>query len=92
MILKKPKYTIDRPTRTELLHKATIVLYVDREDGVTIRKNRYGPTGKVSTKDLINILTRILVEHIFGGRMKLFQESMRLRLKGAINKIVKDGA
>ena len=87
-----PKFRFTRPTQRELLYNANLVLYVDRKDGVTIHKNRWGPHGKVSTKELVNILTRILVEHIFGGRMKLFQEGMRWRLKGAINKIVKDGA
>lgn len=86
------KFHIKRPSQRELLHRANLVLYVDYRDGVTIHKNRWGPTGKVSTKELISLLTRILVEHVFGGRMKVFQEGMRWRLKGAINKIVKDGA
>ncbi len=83
---------IHRPTHMERLHRANFVIYVDPKNGVHVAKNRYGPHGKVSTKDLINIVTRILVEHIFDGRMKLFQEGMSWRLKGAINKIVKDGA
>ena len=74
------------------LHNADIVLYLDNNDGVYVAKNRWGETGAVSVRELINILTRILVEHIFDGRMKLFQEMMRVRLKGAIHKIVKDGA
>lgn len=83
---------IKHPTLTERMFRANFVIFVDPRDGVHVAKNRYGPHGKVSTKDLINVLTRILVEHIFDGRMKLFQEGMRWRLKGVINKIVKDGA
>jgi len=84
---------IKHPTLTERMHRANFVIFVDRRDGVHVAKNRSsGKTGNVSTKELINILTRILVEHIFDGRMKVFQEGMRWRLKGAINKIVKDGA
>jgi hypothetical protein len=81
-----------RPTITERMHKADLAIFVDHKDGVRVVKNRHGPHGKVSTKELINILTRILVEHVFDGRMKVFQEGMKWRLKGAINKIVKDGA
>jgi len=83
---------IKRPTFTERMHSANMVIFVDRKDGVHVAKNRYGPHGKVPTKDLINLLTRILVEHVFDGRMRVFQEGMRIRLKGAIKKIVKDGA
>jgi len=83
---------IKRPSHAELLHRANLVLYVDYRDGVTIHKNRWGPHGKVSTKELIEILTRVLVEQVFDGRMKLFQGAMQSRLKGAIKKIVKEGA
>lgn len=81
-----------RPTLKERMHSADFVILVDHRDGVHVAKNRYGAHGKVSTKELINILTRILVEHVFDGRMKVFQEGMRWRLKAVINKIVKDGA
>ena len=83
---------IKHPTLTERMHSANFVIFVDHRKGVHVAKNRYGPHGEVSTKELINILTRILVEHVFDGRMKVFQEGMRWRLKGVINKIVKDGA
>jgi len=84
-------FNITRPTLTERMHGANIVILIDRK-GVHIAKNRYGPNGKVSTLELIDILTRILVEHVFDGRMKVFQEGMRWRIKGAIKKIVKEGA
>lgn len=84
---------IKRPTRNELLYNAELALYVNSRDGkVNIHKNRFGPTGEVSTKDLIDIVTRILVRQIFGNRMLVFRAGMRLRLKRAINKIVKEGA
>ena len=89
--LSSQEIRIKHPTLTERMHSANAVIFIDKK-GVHVAKNRYGPHGKVSTKDLINIVTRILVEHIFDGRMKLFQEGMHWRLKGAINKIVKDGA
>ena len=85
------KFKMTRPTLTERMHKADFVIFVDHRKGVHVAKNRYGPNGEVSTKDLIEVLTRILVEHVFDGRMKVFQEGMRWRLKGAIKKIVKDG-
>ena len=85
-------YSIKKPSRTLLESRANVVLYVDRTDGVYIHKNRYdGKTGKVNTKDLVNILCHILSEHVFGGNIKLFQEGMRLRLKKAINRIIKKG-
>jgi hypothetical protein len=80
------------PTSLQRHHHANIVLYLDSATGVFVGKNRWGPNGKVSTKELINILVRILVEHVFDGRMTLFQGMMERRLKGAIKKIVKDGA
>ena len=85
-------YSLRKPSRTLLETRANVVLYVDRTDGVYIHKNRYdGKTGKVSTKELVNILCHILSEHVFNGNIKLFQEGMRLRLKKAINRIIKKG-
>ena len=88
----RSNFGITRPTLTERMHDANFVIFVDHRKGVHVAKNRFGPNGEVSTKELIEILTRILVEHVFTGRMKVFQEGMRWRLKGAIKKIVKDGA
>ena len=94
--IRKPgifKPLIKHPTRSELLYNADLALYVNARDGkVYIHKNRFGPTGEVSTKDLIDILTRILVRQIFGNRMLVFRAGMKVRLKRAINKIVKEGA
>ena len=92
MITIPGKFHIKLPTLTDRMHRANFVIFVDHRDGVHVAKNRYGPHGKVSTKELVNLLTRILVEHVFDGRMKVFQEGMRWRLKAVINKIVKDGA
>ncbi len=80
-----------RQGRSERHFRSNIVLYLDCKNGVYIAKNRYGPHGKVSTKELIDILCHILCEHIFNGRMQLFQEGMKWRLKGAINRIIKKG-
>jgi hypothetical protein len=92
-LIDNKKFKITRPTLTERMHNANFVIFVDHRNGVHVAKNRHsGKTGKVSTKELINILTRILVEHIFDGRMIIFQEAMKWRLKAAIKKIVKDGA
>ena len=85
------KIKIRRPTQRELLFNANLALYVDHKDGVMIHKNRWGATGKVNTEELIGILCRILVEHIFDGRMKLFEEGMYIRLKWAVKRIVKRG-
>ena len=75
----------------ERLYNANLALYVDYEKGVLIHKNRWsGITGKVTTKELVNIVCRILAEHIFDGRMKLFQAGMEKRLKWAVNRIIKE--
>ena len=83
-------FKIKRPTRTELLYRANLALYVDHEDGVMIHKNRWGPHGKVDTEELIPILCRVLVEHVFDGRMALFQAGMQEKLEGAVNRIIKE--
>ena len=88
-----PSHTHDPgPFSLQRVHSANIVIYLDHKEGVYVAKNRWGPSGEVSTKELINTLVRILVEHIFDGRMTLFQGMMERRLKGAIKKIVKEGA
>jgi len=82
---------IKRPTQSELLYNADLAFYVHHKDGVRIHKNRWGPTGKVSTKELVTILCRVLVEHVFDGKVKLFQVGMETRLRWAVNKIIKEG-
>jgi len=84
-------FKIKRPTPLERLYNAKVAIFVDHKDGVMIDKNCWGPHGKVNTSELIEILCRILVEHVFDGRMKLFQEGMRKRLKYVIKRIVKKG-
>ena len=85
------EYKISRPTQRELLYNANLAIYVDHKDGVMIHKNRWGPHGKVNTDELIEILCRVLVEHVFNGRMQLFQAGMQKRLRYAIKRIVKKG-
>lgn len=87
----KKTFKITRPTQSELLYNANLAIYVDHKNGVMIHKNRWGPHGKVNTSELIEILCRVLVEHIFDGRMKMFQEGMRKRLQYAMKRIVKKG-
>ncbi len=85
-------YSITRPTRTEREFRADIILHVDSKNGTYIHKNRYGPHGKVNTEELVGILCHILSEHLFyNSKIKLFREGMRLRLKQAINRIIKKG-
>jgi hypothetical protein len=84
-------YSLRSLSKTMLEHSANVIIYVDHKDGVHIHKNRYGPTGKASTEELVNILCHVLAEHVFNGNIKLFQEGMRLRLKKAINRIMKKG-
>ncbi len=79
------------PSLRDLMYSANVAIYLDQKTGVKVHKNRWGATGKVSTNQLIEILCLILVEQIFNGRMKLFQEGMRIRLIWAIKKIVKRG-
>lgn len=84
-------FKMKRPSPMERTHRATIKLYVDCRDGVYIAKNRHGPTGKISTKDLINIICYILTEQVFDGKMKFFQEGMiEESLKPAIYKILEE--
>ena len=84
-------FKIKHPTMMECIHNATVIIYIDHKDGVNIHKNRYGPTGKVCTKDLVNILCHTLAEQVFDGRMIMFQEGMKKKFKKAINKIIKKG-
>ncbi len=84
-------FKIKRPTPMERTHRATIKLYVDHTDGVHIAKNRYGPTGNVNTECLVDILSHVLAEQVFDGRMVMFQEGMKRKFKKAINKIIKKG-
>lgn len=83
-------YKIKRPTPMERTHHATIKLYVDRRDGVYIAKNRYGPTGNVNTECLVDILSHVLAEQVFDGRMIMFQEGMKIKFIKAITKIIKE--
>jgi len=84
-------YKIKRPSPMERTYRANIKLYVDHSNGVHIAKNRYGPTGKVKTKDLIDIICYILTEHVFDGKIKLFQEGMiEESLKPAIYKVLEE--
>ena len=84
-------YQVSRPTALERTHNASLIIYVDHKNGVHIAKNRYGATGKVCTKDLVNILCHTLAEQVFDGRMILFQEGMKKQFKKAINRIIKEG-
>ena len=89
----KPKFKFSRPTLTERMYAAHVVIFFNPKDGVQIHKNRYGSAkGKVSTSALISILVKLLVHNIFEKRMKLFKVGMEMRLKKAIKKIVKEGA
>ncbi len=84
-------FKIKHPTLMERTRSASLIIYVDHKDGVHIAKNRYGATGKVCTKDLVNILCHTLAEQIFDGRMILFQEGMKTKLIKVINKVIKEG-
>ena len=84
-------FKIKRPTQRELLYNALLAIYVDRKDGVQIHKNAInGITGNPSTEDLVPILCRVLVEHVFDGRMALFQAGMQKKLERAVNRIIKE--
>ncbi len=84
-------FKIKHPTLMERTHSANVIIYIDHKDGVYVQKNRYGATGKICTKDLVNILCHTLAEQIFDGRMILFQEGMKKKFKKAINRIIKEG-
>ena len=82
-------FKIKYPTPLQRTHMATLIIYVDHKDGVHITKNRYGPTGKVKTKDLIDIVCYMLGEHTLN--IKLFQEEMiEESLKPAIYKVLRE--
>ena len=83
-------YKIKRPTPLERTHSASLILYVDRIDGVHIAKNRYGPSGNVNTECLVDILSHILAEQVFDGRMVMFQEGMKIKLIKAMTKIIEE--
>ena len=84
-------FKIKRPGPTERTHRATIKLYLDSREGVYVEKNKYGPTGKVDIRDLIDIICYILGENVFDGRMKFFQEEMiEQSLKPAICKVLRE--
>jgi len=76
---------------TQRLFRATFALYVDKDDGVRIVKNRFGEVGKVSTSKLVDCLSDILVQQVFEERMLIFQEGMKQQLKQGIKKIIKEG-
>jgi len=83
---------ITRPTKREREYRAEIILYLDRKDGVYIKKSRYGNSGKVNTEELVDVLCHVLSSHVFfNSKIKLFQEGMKHRLKRAINRIIKKG-
>jgi hypothetical protein len=84
-------YKIKHPTQTERNYNANVIIYVDHRDGVFVAKNRYGPTGKVDTEVLVDILTITLAEQVFDGRTVIFQEGMKQKFEKAINKIIKEG-
>lgn len=84
-------YKIKHPTMRERMHSANVIIYIDHREGVFVHKNRYGPTGKICTNDLVNILCHTLAEQVFDGRMIVFQEGMKKKFKKAINKIIKKG-
>ena len=85
-------YSTTRPTTTDRIHHADFVLLVDHEGGPYVYKNRYsGITGGVSTKALVKILCRVLVEYLFNGRMKMFQVGMQKKLEWTVNRIIKRG-
>lgn len=84
-------FKIKRPTLTEKMHSATIIIMVDHKEGVRIEKNRYGTTGKPSTKELVDVLCTILADYAFDGRMKIFQAGMKKFLKRAVHKTLKKG-
>jgi len=84
-------FKIKHPTPLERTYSANLILYIDHIDGVYIAKNRYGPTGNVNTECLIDILSHILAERVFDGRMVMFQEGMKRKLIKAMTKIIEKG-
>jgi hypothetical protein len=78
-----------RPER--LVEQADVAIIASRREGVNVIKNRYfGKTGKVEdTDELIVLLCRILVEHIFKGRMTMFQEAMKERMVKSLRRKLK---
>jgi hypothetical protein len=79
-----------RQSITMKLYNATIMLSLDHRDKVEIIKNRHG-SNEVTSENLIELLTEILVKHIFSGGMDMFQESMKNELKKAIYQTLEGG-
>jgi len=84
-------YKIKRPTLNEKVYSADIIIFLDHIHGIDIYKNRYGQHGKNTTEELVEILSLILTEHLFNGRLKLFQAGMQTKIKTAINKVIERG-
>lgn len=75
----------DGPSNLERTHQAHKIVSLGRYGKVDIWKNRGGPTGDdVSVDDLVEVMSDILANNIFRGRMKLFKEHFRQDVKKAI--------
>lgn len=86
------RFRIKRPTLTELMYQMDVVLGVDRFGQIEVMKNRYGNPGTVTdVKQIVDMLSLILVKHLFNNKMKIFQEGMRDSIKEAIEKIIEEG-
>lgn len=83
------KYVDSQPERQ--LQEADVAITATSGEGVNVIKNRYfGKTGIVEdTDELIVLLCRILVEHIFKGRMTMFQEAMKERMVKSLRRKLK---
>ncbi|MFW9871843.1 MAG: hypothetical protein ACFFG0_01990 [Candidatus Thorarchaeota archaeon] len=79
-----------RQSFTMKLYEANVMVSLNHKGKVEILKSRYG-SNEVTTENLIDALTEILVKHIFNGGMDMFQESMKNELKKAIYKTLKGG-
>ena len=87
-------YSHTKPTLLEKTYRANIIIstYFDKSTNnvcMELIKNRYGPTTERATiKEGIDIIARMLSEIKFEGRNKLFQQSLYIELKEAIENIL----
>lgn len=76
------------------LYNANIVLSLDNRSNINILKNRFKEFNReddIPLEKAIDILTEMITIHIFKGRVKLFQEGMKIELIKSINKTIKEG-
>jgi len=86
-----PPPLITRPTQTQMMYQAQIVISVNPNGDIRILKHREHPTRKkLSVNQTVEIMADMLCRRKYNGSMKIFQEVKKKQLIKGIKKLLRE--